>query len=190
MAGRQKKANGKFKFDYNGDEFYEEIERLASQGYTDASIAYGLADRFGVGLVPQTFSTFRNERTKEGELTRRAQRINEALAHGRGTLMQAARLTYIQMALGQRVVKTSLKDGEGNTTQVTEMEVAPNMQALATLLFNHDDEWRENILRKRREEAEASSSGEGGLPSTVNVRITYNQKSDLELQDKFRKPSE
>lgn len=94
------------------------------------------------------------------------------------------------MALGQRVVKTSTKDGDGNTTQVTEMEVAPNMQALATLLFNHDDEWRENILRKRREEAEASSSGEGGLPSTVNVRITYNQKSDLELQDKFRKPSE
>ncbi|MBQ3765894.1 MAG: hypothetical protein II874_04075 [Bacteroidales bacterium] len=77
-------------------------------------------------------------------------------------------------------------------TEESEMEIAPNMQALATFLYNNDPEWRENILRKKREEAEAAAAGgdSSGLPTAVNIRITYNQKEDLALQEKFKKPKE
>ena len=211
------------KFDYENPEFYETIQELASAGYSDASIAYGLADKFGKGLSPETFSRFKNEKDDNEEPTRRSLSINQALARGRSGILQAARSTYYQMALGQR--KTSIvrrnavqkrcpccyendmhpKDdcpqcgGTGwyyltdkVVTEESEMEIAPNMQALATFLYNNDPEWRENILRKKREEAEAeAAAGEGnGLPTAVNIRITYNQKEDLTLQEKFKKPSQ
>ncbi len=78
-------------------------------------------------------------------------------------------------------------------TEDTEMELAPNMQALATFLYNNDPEWRENVLKMKREEAEAAAAAGGagdGLPTAVNIRITYNQKEDLALQEKFKKPSQ
>ena len=208
-AKERKKSGPKEKFDYSDPAFYQEIEELASAGYSDASIAYGLADKFGVGLVPQTFSTFKNEKDDNGEPTERNKRINEALVRGRSGILQAARSTYYQMALGQR--KTSIVRRNavqkrcpccyendmhpqddcpqcGGTgwyyltdkvvTEESEMEIAPNMQALATFLYNNDPEWRENILRKKREEAEAAaaaSDGSNGLQTAVNIRITYTQ---------------
>lgn len=214
----------KEKFDYSDPAFYKEIEELASAGYSNASIAYGLADKFGKGLTPESFSRFKNEVDDNGEPTARSISINQALTRGRSGILQAARSTYYQMALGQR--KTSVvrrnavqkrcpccyendmtpKDdcprcgGTGwyyltdkVITEESEMEIAPNMQALATFLYNNDAEWRENILRKKREEAEAVAAGEGGgdgLPTAVNIRITYNQKEDLLLQEKFKKPKE
>lgn len=36
------------KFDYEDDDFYDEIIVLAMQGLTDAEIADSLADKFGV----------------------------------------------------------------------------------------------------------------------------------------------
>lgn len=221
----RKKSGPKERFDYSSPAFYDAIEKLAAAGYSDASIAYGLADEFGgKGLSPKTFSNMKNELDDKGEPTERNKGINAALARGRSGILQAARSTYYQMALGQR--KTSVvrrnavqkrcpccydndmtpKDdcpkcgGTGwyyltdkVITEESEMEIAPNMQALATLLYNNDAEWRENILRKKREEAEAAAAaGEGGdgLPTAVNIRITYNQKEDLLLQEKFKKPKE
>lgn len=213
----------KEKFDYTDPAFYKEIEDLANAGYSDASIAYGLADKFGKGLTPESFSRFKNEKDEKGEPTERSKSINQALTRGRSHILQAARSTYYQMALGQR--KTSIvrrnavqkrcpccfendmtpkEDCKrcGGTgwyyltdkviTEESEMEIAPNMQALATFLYNNDPEWRENILRKKREEAEAEAAGGdgSGLPTAVNIRITYNQKEDLTLQDKFKKPSQ
>lgn len=219
---RKKKRTRPPKFDYESEEFYQEIERLASAGYSDAAIAYNLAEKFGTSLSPQTFSEFKNEKTKKGAPTRRNTRITEALARGRTGILQAARSTYYQMALGQRKLKTIRKSAvskrcpccfENNMapvencpqcggtgwynltdkviTEDTEMELAPNMQALATFLYNNDPEWRENILKQKREEAEAAAAAsESDIPDVVNVRITYNQKSDLELQEKFKKPDE
>ncbi|MBR5043012.1 MAG: hypothetical protein IKX67_07200 [Bacteroidales bacterium] len=218
----RKRPAPKLKFDYDSQEFYTAIEELANAGYSDASIAYGLADKFGKGLAPETFSRFKNEQDDKGEPTERAKSINQALARGRSGILQAARSTYYQMALGQR--KTSIvrrnavqkrcpccfendmspKDdckrcgGTGwyyltdkVITEESEMEIAPNMQALATFLYNNDPEWRDNILRKKREEAEAAAAGgDSGLPTAVNIRITYNQKEDLALQEKFKKPSQ
>lgn len=222
----KKKKSGpgpKEKFDYEDPVFYETIQELASAGYSDASIAYGLADKFGKSLTPESFSRFKNETNDNGEPTQRNILINQALTRGRSGILQAARSTYYQMALGQR--KTSIVRRNavqkrcpccfendmtpkedctrcGGTgwyyltdkviTEESEMEIAPNMQALATFLYNNDPEWRENILRKKREEAEAAAAGgdSSGLPTAVNIRITYNQKEDLALQEKFKKPKE
>ena len=38
------------KFDYDSDDFYDEILALAMQGFTDAEIADMLVDKFGVSL--------------------------------------------------------------------------------------------------------------------------------------------
>ena len=222
----KKKKSGpgpKEKFDYEDPVFYETIQELASAGYSDASIAYGLADKFGKSLTPESFSRFKNETNDNGEPTQRNILINQALTRGRSGILQAARSTYYQMALGQR--KTSIVRRNavqkrcpccfendmtpkedctrcGGTgwyyltdkviTEESEMEIAPNMLALATFLYNNDPEWRENILRKKREEAEAAAAGgdSSGLPTAVNIRITYNQKEDLALQEKFKKPKE
>lgn len=186
-----------FKFDYNSEEFYAEIERLALNGYTDQSIAYGLVEKFGVSLRPQGFSEFKNEKDEAGALTDRARRITEALARGRDKVNQAVRATYLQMALGQRKVKSqttqrlrlpggTLTDDEVIST--TETEIQPSLQALSVWLFNHDKDWRDNVIAHKREEAEAGAENE--IPAEVNVRITYNQRADLELQKKFEKPSQ
>ena len=218
---RPKKRTRPPKFDYEDEKFYKTIEELAASGFTDASIAYGLAETFGVGLSPAKFSVMKNEKTRSGKPTRRAERIGKALSRGRRTITQAAKSTYLQMALGQRKVNTVVKQaikrkcpcifengmvpdkdchrcgGTGwyyVTDQVIEeqttMELAPNMQALATWLFNHDEEWRKNIIERKREEMAAAVAEAEASGTEVKVTITYNQKEDLALQEKFKKPSE
>ena len=50
----------KRKFDYDGDEFYDEIFAMAMNGATDSEIAIGLADKFGKGLTPDVFGSMKN----------------------------------------------------------------------------------------------------------------------------------
>lgn len=47
------------KFDYDSDDFYDEIIGIAMQGLTDAEIADSLADKFGVSLSPEAFSSMK-----------------------------------------------------------------------------------------------------------------------------------
>ena len=189
-----KKGGRPQKFNYDSKEFYDEVENLAKQGYSDRTIAYQLIVKFGDTLSPQKFSEYKNEKDENGNLTERASKLSEALARGREVINAAARATYLQMALGQRKLKTitsehlRLKDGtlsEDEVITTVESEVAPNMQALATWLFDHDAEWRENTIQNKR--AESVVVGDD-LPSAINVRITYNKKEDINLQDKFEKP--
>ena len=48
------------KFDYDSDEFYDEILALAMQGLTDTEIATMLEDKFGEKLDPDTFGCMKN----------------------------------------------------------------------------------------------------------------------------------
>ena len=188
------------KFDYEGEEFLSYIEEMARQGHCDAYIAYSLKDKFdNKNLAPQYFSKLKNEKGKDGKRSKRGQLISEALSRGRVNINAMVRATYLQTALGQKTVKSTTrqrirtKDGEMTDDEListTEQEIAPNMQALAAWLFNHDDEWRENILAHRREEADAVSAEPETGPTEVNVAITYNQKSDIELQQKLSEPSQ
>ena len=44
-----------------GPDFFAAIQELASAGYSDASIAYELADRFAISMSPWSFSRLKNE---------------------------------------------------------------------------------------------------------------------------------
>lgn len=188
------------KFDYTGYAFLSAIEDMARQGYSDCSIAYGLADRFnGTCLDPEYFSTLKNEKGEDGKPTERSMKISKALARGRTDVNAAVRATYLQLALGQRKVKNittqkiRAKDGtitDDEVVSTTEVEIAPSLQALSIWLFNHDREWRENLLSHKREELSIAEAQAEVTPTEVNVQITYNQKSDIQLQEKLKKPSQ
>ena len=48
------------KFNYDSDDFYDEILALSIQGLNDAEIADSLSDKFGVSLSPEVFCTMKN----------------------------------------------------------------------------------------------------------------------------------
>lgn len=196
----RQKPGARQKFDYTGEAFLSALEDMARQGFCDASIAYGLATKFdGARLDPTYFNKLKNEKDKSGKPTRRGLAISQALSRGRVDVNAAVRATYLQMALGQRTVKTTVKqrirtkDGELTDDELvttTEQEIAPNMQALATWLYNHDADWRENVIARKQEERDAAMAESESGPTEVSIDITYNQKSDIELQEKLTKPKE
>ena len=135
------------KYDYKGEEFLSNIETLAKKGLTDSEIA------FSIGLSVSEFS-----RKKE-----KIAQISQALTRGRNTINQTVRQTYLSLALGRvkvksttrRVIEAENEDGEKEIVakeliQETETEIAPNPQALATWLFNHDEEWRRLTIEGKK----------------------------------------
>lgn len=170
------------KFDYDGDDFYDEILALAMQGLTDAEIADSLDAKFGNNLDEQTFNCMKNGNyinwTKE-ENERRSQRLIKVLARGRMKVLGIVRGRYLKAALGGIKTKNVVKqyarskcvcegmkpDCElcGGTGIIvskdkaliteTESELAPNLQALSTWLYHHDPEWRK-IERKADDDAD------------------------------------
>lgn len=86
--------------------------------------------------------------------------LSEVLARGRATITAAVRAKFLAMALGgiktKSTVVRKLKDQDGNLTgeeelQVSESELAPNLQAMSVWLYHHDEEWRK-IERRQDEE--------------------------------------
>lgn len=163
MAGRPRK------FDYDGDDFYDEILALSMQGLNDAEIADALGDRFGESLSPEVFYTMKNgnyANWTDEENERRSERLNKALARGRRKINSLVRGAYLKGALGGKKVKSKTvvtrrlrvdgmyTDDEEIQTSETETEMPYNMQALATWLYNHDDEWRAKTNKKREEPTE------------------------------------
>lgn len=146
------------KFDYDSDEFYEEIMALALQGFNDAEIADALFERFGQNLDPDTFSAMKHGRysrwTKE-ENERRSARLDRVLTRGRRKTTGIVRGRYLKAALGgiklknKAVTTRHIRTPDGDLTGEdeiqtveTETETPPNIQALATWLYHHDEEWR------------------------------------------------
>ena len=156
------------KFDYDSDDFYDEILALAMQGLNDAEIADALQDKFGESLDPETFNCMKNGNyinwsKKENE--RRSARFIKVLARGRRKTTSLVRGAYLKAALGGKKVKTKTTvrrrlrvdgvytDDEEIQTSETETEMPYNVQALATWLYHHDPEWRKV---QRKQDAEAS----------------------------------
>lgn len=154
------------KFDYNGDEFYMEIMALAMKGLTDSQIAFSLEEKFGETLTEGVFNTMKNGKydkwTKE-ENKIRGNRIAKALTHGREKINSIVRGSYLKSALGGKKIKSKstvirkirTADGTGTDAQEiqethTEQELAPNMQALSTWLFNHDKEWKKAVIEGKK----------------------------------------
>lgn len=145
------------KFDYEGDEFYNEIQNLAMQGQKDSEIAYSLADKFGVDLTPVTFARMKGGtygKWSEEQNRERSLRIGQSLARGREKINSLVRGRFLKTALGGVKIKgvTTVKrhmvvDGQQTEdliveTRETEQETPPNIQALSTWLYHFDEEWR------------------------------------------------
>lgn len=155
------------KFDYEGDEFYKEIERLAFRGMLDSEISYALSDKFGVDLNPATFSNMKNGKygswNKEQNV-KYSERIRQCLERGRSGINALVRGKYLKMAIGGGVVKGKtvtkrhvVVNGQQTDnliveTRETEQELPPNAQALSTWLYQNDKEWRKKCLLKKEEE--------------------------------------
>ena len=182
MPGKiaHKKHGRQPKFDYDGDEFYEEIYTLALQGLTDAEIAYALGDRFGQTLEPDVFGSMKNGNYapwSECQNARRSERLNRVLARGRSKINSIVRGAYLKSALGGKKVSSKVVSyvrqrcscmgqqdecpvcgGTGyyfltdkQVVQESESELPPSQQALSTWLFHHDPEWRK-IQRDKGED--------------------------------------
>lgn len=166
----------KRKFDYDGDEFYEEIFALAMAGASDADIAESLAERFGTGLSPDVFGAMKNgyyHGWNKSQNEKYGGRICRVLMRARTKINLAVRSKYLKMALGglktknvtteRRKLKINgvvTEDEEIRTTE-TEFELAPNMQALATWLYHHDPEWRK--LQQGKEDNEEIPEANAGV---------------------------
>ena len=161
------------KFDYDSDDFYDEILALSMQGLNDAEIADALGDKFGESLDPETFSCMKNGNYvgwTEEENERRSARFLKALARGRRKITSLVRGAYLKGALGGKKIKSKTVvtrklrvNGEETEDEViqtseTESEMPYNMQALATWLYNHDDEWRAKTNKKREEQTEETEA--------------------------------
>ena len=172
------------KFDYNSEEFYNAIEQLAMKGMTDRHIARALVADFGESLNPNYFSSLKNEKDENGELTERAKGICEALARGREKINLLVRDTYLKTALGGKKTKDIVRafveykcDCKGHDNecpvcggigkyysetkaiiQEVEREMQPNIQALSTWLFNHDEEWKQAVIEGKK--LDITSKGE------------------------------
>ena len=164
------------KFDYDSDDFYDEILALSMQGLTDAEIADALEDKFGTSLSPEVFSCMKNgnyEAWSDVENKRRSARLSKVLARGRRKINSIVRGAYLKAALGGKKLKNKstttrrlkLPDGtlteeEDIQTTVSEIEQPANIQALSTWLYHHDEEWRRI---ERRQDEDNTLERENGI---------------------------
>lgn len=161
------------KFNYDSDDFYDEIFTLAMQGANNGEIAYLLEDKFGVSLSPDVFSAMVNGNYSgwtEEENERRSARISRNLMRARQRINSIVRGRYLKSALGgiktKNVTSRRLQiDGQmtdNEVIQTTEIELPPNMQALSTWLYHHDPEWRK-VERRQDEEANDVPTAKNGV---------------------------
>lgn len=189
--------SAKPKHDYNGNEFYDEILALAMSGLNDAEIAERL------DLEEETFNRMKNGKVNEWsdeQNKERSERIHQVLTRGRKRIVGALRGTYISTALGKKKLTSRTKKfieercecggldahcgicgGTGRVvrsdkwiTLETETDTAPNMQAIATLLYHYDKTWRK-VERKQDEDA-------GEVPTNVETGISIEQWITQEMK--------
>ena len=159
------------KYDYESVEFSKIIEDLARKGLTNKEIA------LSIGLSEKHFSVKVNELPN----------LSNLLSRTRASINAAVRAKFLSVALGGGKVKTITTqqmriDGElteNATVNTVEAELAPNLNALTTWLYHHDEEWREKTVNK----VDVTSNGQSLVPEKINLEIVYNKKEDTELKE-------
>jgi len=195
----QVKRNGRPpKFDYDSDEFYDEIFTLAFQGLVDAEIADALYEKFHQSIAPATFNDMINGRYpmwSEEDNEKRSKRLKGVLERARRKINSIVRGRYLEAALGGIKTKNVttvtrrmridgvLTDDEDIQTSVTETESAPNIQALAVWLHHHDKEWRkkEGIVE---EDYADNNIDPQGVPTNIERGIDIASWIDKEVTAK------
>lgn len=144
----------KDRWEYESEEFSNAMENYAMKGLTDKEIA------IEISINPTYFL----------ELKSKYDTISEALARGRAKINSAVRQKYLAVALGGLKRKTTTRklpsmmesgrfiQEDGMVLMETTEELAPNPQALATWLFNHDEEWRKKTIDGKK--LDVTSGGE------------------------------
>lgn len=167
------------KYDYDSDDFYDEVLALSMKGYTDAEIADRIEEELGFSLSPEVFSCMKNgkyEAWTEEENQRRGERLSKVLARGRRMANAEVRGAYLSSAIGGKKIRNVVRTyaevrcscggknmdcekcfGTGKIVskikaiiQETENELPPNPQALSTWLFHHDKEWRKSVIEGKK----------------------------------------
>ncbi len=147
-------------------------------------------------LTPEVFSKMKNgtyEGWNEQENKLRSMLISQALSRARIKLNLLYKGVYDKLAMGRWKTKTTTtterkainKDGERvieETTVTTEQELPPNMQAISTWRFNHDPEFRKTLQQMKKMDVSVEDKNIG----KINVKVVYNKKEDIELQEKKR----
>lgn len=139
------------KNDYDSDDFYDEAFFLAFNGASDAEIAYAF------DITPTYFSLIKHGKVVEWtpeQNAHRSARLLKVLERARKKILQAIKGKYLQAALGgqdvesvstvTRKVRMPGVESPVDVVQetVTRTKTLPNMQALATLMFHYDKDWR------------------------------------------------
>lgn len=144
----------KDRWEYESEEFSNAMENYAMKGLTDKEIA------IEISINPTYFL----------ELKSKYDTISEALARGRAKINSAVRQKYLAVALGGLKRKSVTKklasglespkyiDEQGMVVLETIEDLPPNPQALATWLFNHDEEWRKKTIDGKK--LDVTSGGE------------------------------
>lgn len=164
------------KYEYESESFSNACENYALKGLTDKEIAIEL------GLNVTYFC----------ELKSKHDNISEALARGRSKIISAVRQKYIGVALGGLKRKTVTRkipsrfDDEsdihpdGMVVLETTEEMAPNAQALATLLFNYDEEWRKKVIDGKKLDVTTNGKELNGSVSITSWLAANNTDDDNE----------
>ena len=63
---------------------------------------------------------------------------------------------------------------------VTEVELAPNLQAQNRWLMNYDPDWKKKVNGIDEETEDNTVDG-------YDIEVTFNRKEDLELQERVKK---
>lgn len=189
QSQKPKRMGRKPKFDYTGEEFLNRISEYAKKGYTDREIACA------IGLSEQKFSERKSQHSE----------ISEALMGARAQLNSVVRAAFLKSALGGKKVRTykyiqkrceckgqnpkcPICDGEGWITpeqhrEMIESELPPNPLFQEHWLRNYDPDFRKRM--KGEDEESISESVEG-----YDIRVSFNHKEDLELQERMKKKEE
>lgn len=190
QSSNPKRMGRKPKFDYRGEEFLSRIAELAGKGCTDREIAHIL------GLNESTFSE------KKAEFSE----IAETLTRARAQVNSIVRAAFLKSALGGRMLKTyryiqkrceckgqnpdcEICDGTGWITpeqhrELIETEQPPNPLIQERWLRVYDPDYSKSMKDGE------TSNGEGNNIEGIDINVSYNQKEDLELQQRVKKQDE
>lgn len=177
----------KAKYNYDDEGFYKAISIAAANGMCDAEIADTLE------LDPETFSRMKNGTyigwSKE-ENERRSARVLQCLERARRKVNALVRGRFLKAALGGIKIKSTQSraisqrcsvcggtdpqcpecGGTGTefvtdkkVVMLNEQETPPNINALATWLFQHDKEWRKIQMSKGDESEEVPKDIDHGI---------------------------
>jgi len=185
----KKKGGRPPKLDYDSDHLYEDIYALAFNGASDDEIPHLLIDNYGVSVSRSMFDLWKRgeyPHWTQDENEYRSTRLVRVLTRARTKFVYALKNTYLKMALGK--VKTTNRgktkrhlvvggvQTEDELVQTTENEIeyAPSLQAIQTLLFHYDPEWRKT--------QQGIKEDEDGIPRNIDHGISVESWLKKEME--------